>query len=201
MPGHPPDQDFPGSGALPAVAPPPMELPKPLQNLSRTLYSSPSTPWNLLELPKRHTACQKPPKISPGPLPDSRPGALPAVDSPPMDLPKPLRNVSKTLYNSPSTLWKLLELPKSPTARQKSLKTSPGPLPDPQAWGPARRGLTSNGPPKTSPGHVTSILCEFFRGAVLGSQLCCAAPGLCACAWRTELHTLIRRRSAERRAR
>ena len=117
-----------------------MELPKPLQNLSRTLYSSPSTLWNLLELPKRHTACQKPPKISPGPLPDSRPGALPAVAPPPGHLPKPVKNLSKTLYNSPSTPWNLLELPKSPTTSQKPPKTSPGPLPDPPAWGPAGRG-------------------------------------------------------------
>ena len=143
-------------GALPAVDSPPMELPKPLQNLSRTLYSSPSTPWNLLELPKRHTACQKPPKISPGPLPDSRPGALPAVDSPPGHLPKPVKNLSKTLYNSPNTPWNLLELPKSPTTSQKPPKTSPGPLPD-RLWN-----------------LLLSYFLPFLKARWRGSQLCCA---------------------------
>ena len=96
-----------------------MELPKPLWYLSKTLYSSPSTLWNLLELPKGIQPAKnllKPPQdLSWTHLP----GALPAAASPRMDLPRPLRNLSKTLYNSPSTLWNLLELPKSPTACQK----------------------------------------------------------------------------------
>ena len=46
------------------------DLPKPLKNLSKTLYNSPSTLWNLLELPNSPTTSQKPPKTSPGLLPD-----------------------------------------------------------------------------------------------------------------------------------